>query len=260
MDLREELSDPDRTTRLRCPPPQPMPGDLRPRLETAAHRMVRLSESLASVSARVGIEIRVASALLAREIELAFPHPEYAHRKLRECLLRPAIEPALLSSWQLLSLRGLGSAALPRFLEMVVASPVEPRSGVGYSENEGKMVVFESPKRLAVWDEKIRLVAANPKFVLESAFFAYAQTALAHPFSDGNGRLARSILHVGLAEPLGIKQPFLALAPAFYANQRTISATLTHLSQTGEWAPYYDAALATIELATQLTEQIATIR
>lgn len=112
---------------------------------------------------------------------------------------------------------------------------------------------FEPLAIAAQWLAKIRAAANLPELRAALPMFAFAQTIMAHPFSDGNGRFARLMVHAALARCAGLGRPGIALAPAFYRRADAIGAALTALGESGEWPPFNALFLSVLDDALALT-------
>jgi Fic family protein len=88
----------------------------------------------------------------------------------------------------------------------------------------------------------------------------FAQTVLTHPFSDGNGRFARLMVHAALARCAGLGGPTIALAPAFYRNAESLGAALTRVSDRGDWSALYRVFFSTFAEALAQTRELQRVR
>jgi Fic family protein len=76
---------------------------------------------------------------------------------------------------------------------------------------------------------------------------------MAHPFSDGNGRFARLMVHAALGHCSSLAGPAIALAPAVYRRAETLGSALTALSEHGDWADFYRVFFAVLSDAVEVT-------
>lgn len=83
---------------------------------------------------------------------------------------------------------------------------------------------------------------------------------MGHPFSDGNGRFARLMIHAALARSIGLRRPNIALAPAFYRRANELGRALTALSESREWTPFTLLFLSVLEDALTLTKAFHRLR
>jgi len=83
---------------------------------------------------------------------------------------------------------------------------------------------------------------------------------MAHPFSDGNGRFARLMVHAALARCAGLRRPEIALAPAFYRRADELGRALTALSETRNWSSFNAVFLSILEDALTLTRRLHRLR
>ena len=100
---------------------------------------------------------------------------------------------------------------------------------------EGADVRFEPAEQARSWWLDIQAVAKSPELAPLLPAYCFARTIIAHPYPDGNGRLARALVHAALARTGNYAAPFLPLAPAFYMNAAKVAAALRQLSDTGDW-------------------------
>jgi Fic family protein len=74
------------------------------------------------------------------------------------------------------------------------------------------------------------------------------------PMTDGNGRLARALVHGTLAQGGLVRAPVLPLAPAFYASADVVRTALKELSRTGDWFTAIESLSEILSLACVLAE------
>lgn len=96
-------------------------------------------------------------------------------------------------------------------------------------------VRFEPAEHARNWWSDIQAVANDPELAPLLPAYCFARTIIAHPYPDGNGRLARALVHAALARITDYPAPFLPLAPAFYTNGAKVAAALLQLSNGGDW-------------------------
>ena len=112
----------------RCPAPEPMRFENCERFEELLRRTKNCAEAMGKMSTSVGLEVRVAAALLAGENSYAngVEHDHIAN-KIRRLLVRPVIEPSLISYWQYLSAANLDAERIAAYLQMVSGESVTKR-------------------------------------------------------------------------------------------------------------------------------------
>jgi Fic family protein len=113
-------------------------------------------------------------------------------------------------------------------------------------------VGFEPLEVASQWLAKIRQAATDPDLLPALPAYAFAQTIMAHPFSDGNGRAARVMVHAALARCVGLELPVVALAPAFYRSADSMASALHMLSDRCDWTEFYLMFLTVLEDAVAL--------
>ena len=93
-----------------------------------------------------------------------------------------------------------------------------------------------------------------------SAALAHYQFETLHPFNDGNGRLGRLTIVLGLLQERVIREPLLTVSPWFEARRSQYQDQLSDLSATGDWSRWVEffatglgqSALETVLLVREL--------
>jgi Fic family protein len=121
--------------------------------------------------------------------------------------------------------------------------PGQWRPGAVWVEDQDGEIVYDAPPR----DELDGLVAealASMNAVGDDpiirAAMAHLNLALVHPFSDGNGRMARCIQSYVLAGEGLLSSEFLSIEEYLGRNTNTYYDVLTEVAQ-GAWSPGRDA-------------------
>jgi hypothetical protein len=176
----------------------------------------------------------------------------------RQILLRPAIEPILLSFAETLMEANLQPDAIDRFISCVHGAPVTRRTtDCRITPNEfGNCVLFPPPEHAAEYVSRLSGQLPSIDGPINRVGYAYAEIILSHPYMDGNGRLARSMVLACLAKELGSKLPLIPLAPAFYASAQRTADALQTLAVTADWPFYMQAFKALLTDALQLGERM----
>ncbi|HTU12711.1 MAG TPA: hypothetical protein VMG08_17615 [Allosphingosinicella sp.] len=174
---------------------------------------------------------------------------QFWQAKCRKLLVRPAMEPIACSYW-----RRFGAFDLDDTVALVLASTLGGRRlvyrrGPATGRSAEGDVTFEPLETAARWLPRITAAMAQAELLPAAPIYAFAQTIMAHPFSDANGRFARLLVHAGLARCAGATLPAVALAPAFYRRAATLGRALTALSDSGDWVPFNDLFLTILEEA-----------
>ena len=118
--------------------------------------------------------------------------------------------------------------------------PGQWRPGAVWVRDGAGNPVYEAPDRDAVEpliDELVACVNDRPAPTLIGAAMAHLNLALVHPFSDGNGRMARCLQSFVLARADSVVSPVFTSIEA-YLGQHTIAyyAALTDTAA-GKWSP-----------------------
>lgn len=176
-------------------------------------------------------------------------------RKCRELMLRPAVEPLLLARWNKLKSFEMTEAEMASFCSLLCGSKQQARTRDSYGLWDGGDVRFEPAEQAASWWTDIRAVANDPQLSSLLPAYAFARTIIAHPFPDGNGRLARALVHASLARIYDLNAPVLPLAPAFYMHGGKVAAALRQLSDSGDWEQFATVFRVVLDEASRLAKR-----
>jgi len=200
-----------------------------------------------------GLELRAAMMLLHGEPRAPEADNDFWAAKCRSLLLRPAIEPIACSYWARFAQFRIDEVAALGMASAMAGRSLVPRKGPATGRSVHGDVGFERLDVAAQWLSKIVVAAGGPELGAALPGYCFAQTIMAHPFSDGNGRFARLMVHAALARCAGIERPVIALAPAFYRRARELGAALTALSADADWSAFNATFLSILEDALTLT-------
>jgi hypothetical protein len=206
----------------------------------------------------IGLELRVAFAMIGKIIDSDADNPFWL-RKCRELCVRPAIEPLVLAHWEKLISFGMSEPQVANFSSLLCGSKQRARTRNSYGLWEDGDVRFESAELARHWWEDIQSVANNQELAPLLPAYCFARTIIAHPYPDGNGRLARALVHAALARVAGLNAPALPLAPAFYMNGAKVALALRQLSETGDWQQFNAVFVRVIDDANCLAEHVQTM-
>jgi hypothetical protein len=166
---------------------------------------------------------------------------------------RPAVEPVLLEVWPELVRKEMPPVS--DLTSDLLGRPAIERQGPSATVRclDGTRSVFPPPAEAAGWLHRLQTVEAARHPPFAQACFAYAQTALSHPYNDGNGRLARAMYQRSLARSGLLAGPYLPLGPLVYASHRVHDRALQHLGSTGDWGPFVGVILGLTRKAAAFT-------
>jgi len=140
----------------------------------------------------------------------------------------PAIDTSLLRALHFMMLKH----DLPR-------NPGQWRPGAVWVEDGDGEVVYQAPDRDLIdglVTETLDQVAADTGPVLVRAAMAHLNLALVHPFSDGNGRMARCVQTLVLASDGVVTPEFSSIEEHLGHNTPAYYGVLTEVAQ-GSWSP-----------------------
>lgn len=196
-------------------------------------------------------------ALLTDEISGDPADNDFWQTKCRALLLRPAIEPIACSYWARFVDLSFDEARAVSMASALAGRKLAYRRAAARGLSVRGDVGFEPLDVASQWLAKIREAATDPDLLPALPAYAFAQTIMAHPFSDGNGRAARVMVHAALARCAELDLPVVALAPAFYRRADSLASALHKLSDHHDWPAFYSVFLAVLEDAAALTRLFA---
>jgi hypothetical protein len=122
--------------------------------------------------------------------------------------------------------------------------PGQWRPGSVWIEDDDGSVVYEAPEREVVDDlvtEALDQVNTGHEPAIVRAAMAHLNLTLIHPFSDGNGRMARCLqTHVLASDGHVISPEFSSIEEYLGRNTAAYYDVLTEVAQ-GRWSPSRDA-------------------
>lgn len=243
-----------------CPGPVPLtPEDDVParHLYSAISKLKARPDGAAGVA---GLELQASLMLLEGAATPAAADNGFWDAKCRKLLLRPAVEPFAFAVWDRFRKFDLDEATALHLAQALTGRRIVYRAGVATGVSVQGNVTFEPLDIARRWLEKIAAAAHKPDLLTALPMYAYAQVIMAHPFSDGNGRFARLMVHAALARCAGLRRPEIALAPAFYRRADEIGRALTALNATRNWALFHGVFLSVLEDALSLTKRLHRLR
>lgn len=122
-------------------------------------------------------------------------------------------------------------------------NPGQWRPGAIWIETEKGDVVYEAPEREqvdALMGETLDWINADDGPLLVRAAMAHLNVTLVHPFSDGNGRMARCLQTYVLGSAGPISSEFCSIEEYLGHDTAGYYAVLSKVAQ-GSWAPQRDA-------------------
>lgn len=222
------------TSELNCPRPVPL-GRSETEAVNQLIKEIRPEQRGLSPIDAIGLELKCALIAIGGGLGATEADNSFWLRKCRELALRPAIEPLILANWSRLQRFDMTEPQMAAFCSLISGLKQAARTRDSYGLWEGSDVCFESAEQARSWWLDIQVVAHSSEFKSLLPIYTYARTIIAHPFPDGNGRLARTLLTASLAREADLSSPVLPLAPAFYKNGAKVAEAICSLSRDGDW-------------------------
>ncbi len=240
----------------KCPPP-PRDAELPlDRIQRLANLYYTFASSCCHLTDAVGNEIIASLMLLGGEGEFSPDNPDVWIAKCRRICLSPSFEVMLFSHWDILKNFNLSETVARSLVRVFLGRDIDYRNATCVGHWRDRSVRFPEPSyaRLAIGRVlEYRNRATNLAFV---PLYSFAEIIMSHPFMDGNGRLARSLLHAGFSLCREVSVPSIPLGPAFALNAHGMHYALNALSSHGDWDSYISAIEIVINNAISLHQFI----
>lgn len=153
--------------------------------------------------------------------------------QLASAPVRPELDESLLKSLHFMMLK-----------HDLTKNPGQWRPGAIWVEDDAGNVVYSAPERdqvEALMRETLEEINSSEGPAMIRAAMAHLNLVLVHPFSDGNGRMARCIQSFVLAADGVLSPEFLSIEEYLGRNTPAYYAALTAMAE-GAWSPRRSAA------------------
>lgn len=116
-------------------------------------------------------------------------------------------------------------------------SPTTPLTEARFIPPPPGLQLESSTRDLIDWINDTPRASRDP---VVAAAMAHYQFETLHPFNDGNGRLGRLLIVLGLIQDGTIGEALLSVSPWFEARRRDYQDHLADLSTTGDWSRWVE--------------------
>ncbi len=89
----------------------------------------------------------------------------------------------------------------------------------------------------------VKFIATSEVVPLVASFAAHYQFEAIHPFENGNGRVGRVLLSLGISRELRLHMPWLYLSEYFEKHRREYNGGMFNISANGEWTEWLEFCL-----------------
>ncbi|TMJ18859.1 MAG: hypothetical protein E6G92_03260 [Alphaproteobacteria bacterium] len=203
-----------------------------------------------------GLELRVALMLLEKGGSFPAADNPFWKRKCRSLFLRPAMEPIASTYWGRFGVLDVDASTALKMASALAGRPLVYRKGPAIGQSATGDVHFGPLVSVDDWLQNMQRVARTPELLPGLPVYCFANTIMTHPFSDGNGRVARVMVHAALARNLGLDSPKIALAPAFYRRGEALASALNTLNEHGDWSKINRVFFSVLDEAALLTRAL----
>lgn len=184
----------------------------------------------------------------------------WTDRVTRKPFYRPTPEPALLGCWDTIGTASFLEQNLLNFVSVICGVNAEIREGEICAEGDGDNSVLFEKADFVRWADAMKSVYAMALPPVTEAILIYAHTVFAHPFRDGNGRLARALIYGSLRRGGLVTSPCLGLSPTFDLCRRPLAFATRALSERADWPCYMRTLGKILSLCAAHADQAAEAR
>jgi hypothetical protein len=162
------------------------------------------------------------------------------HGDARSTYLRPPTEPLIMSTWST-NVHPQNLHQANSLASIILCKKAEGRTPEmqGIAEHGGR-VKFESIEKSSTWIKDIIRVDQTERTPLEKAAYRFMRTISAHPFRDGNGRIARALIYGPFAAANILTLPILGITPIFDIHRLELSRRVIKLSDDADWSDFLE--------------------
>jgi len=170
----------------------------------------------------------------------------------RKAFYRPCAEPVLLSFWERFEQLTLTDECALNLVGLLCGSRQEPRSArvVGVAPDGGRFAFKERPD--SNWLHQVLTISRDGTF--EAAAEVARLVLWNHPFTDGNGRLARALFYLPLIQGGAINKPCLGLNGAFDVSRDALALAFRRSIASGNRDVWCDAVADAVRLGLELMD------
>ncbi|HEX4694375.1 Fic family protein [Sphingomonas sp.] len=236
-----------RYRRLALPP---LPDDSLSSLPETAARIRGTAHAFGSPLACFGLEQTVQALIEER----------WPDRITRKPFYRPTPEPALLGCWDAIGTASFVGENLLDFVSVIRGADAEIRTGEICAGGDGDNGVLFEKADFARWADRVKSLYALALPPVTEAIAIYAHTVFAHPFRDGNGRLARALIYGSLRRGGLVPGPCLGLGPTFDLCRRPLALATLALSKRADWPRYVQTLGKVLNLCAANADQAVAAR
>jgi Fic/DOC family len=182
----------------------------------------------------IGLEQR--SALLALQgFDFGIcPDNGFWKAKCKSLFVRPSAEPSTYL-FRNIFMNEIDAGIMDHIAAALTGFRVKRREGRAFASSSTGDVEFEDFITSQAWLDDLKNASSQIDQRL-FPYYLYLRIIAAHPYQDGNGRLARFFLIAAMSK--GLKNPILHLpiAPAIYMRSNALAAAIQIASQCEDWS------------------------
>lgn len=175
--------------------------------------------------------------VIGNDLKLAFHLDAIRPSKHSRVFYRPAVEPILLAHWEGLASLTLNEDQAQSLCSILVGAKQQRRTkrmyGVDY--NGDRLQFAALPSRH--WLQEVRRLASMDVDWIDKIAAVFPFVINEHPFTDGNGRLARALVYAVMAKSEIIRTPSFGANATLDLGREAIGSSVRHAIQANDMEP-----------------------
>lgn len=235
-----------------CPEPQAPSPEQAERARIIYENIEQVTLKSGRPERLAGFELEIALYLLGNEQAVQADN-SFWQGKCRAMFTRPAIEPIVYTYWTRFTRQDFTQQLALEVVSSLSGRQLDLREKPIIGKAESGNIAFEELSKARSWLSDIFHVAEDANLVSILPAYAFVRTIMAHPFPDGNGRLARFMVHASMGHMAGVTRPSVGLAPIFYCHANRLASAMQALSSNRDWRRFYTTFFDVLENATHVT-------
>lgn len=221
-----------------CPEPQAPSPEQNDRARLVYEKIEQLTLKSERPERLAGFELEIALYLLGNEQSVQADN-SFWQAKCRAMFTRPAIEPIVYTYWTRFTRQDFTQQVALEVVSSLSGRQLALREKPIIGKAESGNIAFEELPKARLWLTDIFQVAEDANLAPILPAYAFVRTIMAHPFPDGNGRLARFMVHASLGHMAGVTRPSVGIAPVFYCHANRLASAMQVLSASKDWQRFY---------------------
>lgn len=194
-----------------------------------------------------------AEAVFGNDLKILYLAELQGYTSRRKCYYRPCAEPYIVSYWDKFRARNISLVDASDLVSLLCGKrqSIRCRPIAGVAPDGSRFIFKDKPD--SDWLHRVHEISRLGTF--EAAAEIARHVLWNHPFTDGNGRLARALFYLALVQGRWLEQPCLGLNGAFEVSGDALAYAFRRSIETGDRQGWCEAVENAVRLAIDLANQ-----